>query len=307
RRFGTKPASCSGDAEDRGVFFSRSDTVRGPYGDPVAVGTAVGCPQAAALPRSGSVGALTCEGEGCDRVVRGDSDVFRDPDTGRVWLAYSWSTPSPPKTAWERSNHGVHVGIVELDAKDLPSIRCSENTPVLHVGNPHDMAFRTKLQKYCDRCGESLGFERDRQDQIVQRDGFTWSVMGGPSMFRRGDFVYVLMHGGQWDSGYSHVFWVAAETVEQLENGNLFRIAGRFLIPSEGMSFGQGQAVVGPDGEHWYFVHQGLDQAACRATGDCVRNLWTSPIEFEDRNDGRGEVWIKARFPAEDPSIEVLR
>jgi hypothetical protein len=31
-----------------------------------------------------------------------------------------------------------------------------------------------------------------------------------------------------------------------------------------------------------------------------------SPLEFEDRGEGRGDVWVKPRFPAEDPAVRVV-
>jgi hypothetical protein len=61
-----------------------------------------------------------------------------------------------------------------------------------------------------------------------------------------------------------------------------------------------------PSRERWYFVHHRLDHAPCKAVGSCARDVWVSPIEFEDRGDGRGDVYIKPRFPAEDPSIQVI-
>jgi hypothetical protein len=34
--------------------------------------------------------------------------------------------------------------------------------------------------------------------------------------------------------------------------------------------------------------------------------VWVSPIEFEDRGDGLGDVWIKPRFPAKDTKITIV-
>ncbi|MBW2702491.1 MAG: hypothetical protein JRF33_16850, partial [Deltaproteobacteria bacterium] len=61
------------------------------------------------------------------------------------------------------------------------------------------------------------------------------------------------------------------------------------------------------DGQHWYFVHHRLDSQACINQGDCSRDVWVSPIEFEDRVDGRGEVHILPRFPAEQAEVEVIQ
>ena len=92
------------------------------------------------------------------------------------------------------------------------------------------------------------------------------------------------------------MFWVADPTVEGLALDNPARLEGRYLIPSDGMSFGHGAPVLVPDDDSWYYVHHRLDGAACQA-GDCSRDVWVSPIELEDRGDGLGAVQIKARRP----------
>jgi hypothetical protein len=28
-------------------------------------------------------------------------------------------------------------------------------------------------------------------------------------------------------------------------------------------------------------------------------------MDFDDRGDGRGDVWLRARFPADDPGVSV--
>ena len=101
------------------------------------------------------------------------------------------------------------------------------------------------------------------------------------------------------------MFFIAAPTVAELAYDNPSRLVGRYLIPSKGQSFGHGEAVLGPNGKDWYFVHHRLDHDACKASGDCRRDVWVSPIEFEDRGDGKGDAWIKPRFPAEDRAVRV--
>ena len=117
--------------------------------------------------------------------------------------------------------------------------------------------------------------------------------------------MYLLVSGSAWDSAYYHVYWVAAKSVEELAYENPGRLVGRYLIPSDGQSFGHGTAVLGPDGVSWYFVHHRLDHGPCAVSGACQRDVWVSPIEFEDRGDGLGEVHIRARRPAQTPGVEV--
>lgn len=82
------------------------------------------------------------------------------------------------------------------------------------------------------------------------------------------------------------------------------RLVGRLLIPSDGQAFGHGTAVLGPDGARWYFVHHRLAHVPCGESG-CDRDVWVSPIEFDERGDGLGAVHIRPRWPAEDPSFSV--
>ena len=65
-------------------------------------------------------------------------------------------------------------------------------------------------------------------------------------------------------------------------------------------------AVLGPDGKHWYFVHHHLDAQRCQANNDCRRDVWVSPMELADHGDGNGDVYLEPRFPAEDPTVEVV-
>eukprot|EP01052_Picozoa_sp_SAG31_P019446 SAG31_NODE_1416_length_8441_cov_11.436706_10_plen_104_part_00 len=88
---------------------------------------------------------------------------------------------------------------------------------------------------------------------------------------------------------------------QQLVPGSRGRMVGRFLIPSLGQSFGSGQVIRAPN-DAFVYVHHHLNHTAC-VSGvwpGCRRDVWISPIEFEDRGDGRGDVWIRPRFPAEE-------
>ncbi len=91
---------------------------------------------------------------------------------------------------------------------------------------------------------------------------------------RRGDYVYMFVSGSLFDSAYYTVFFVAAKTVEELATDNPNRLVGRYLIPSKDQSFGHG-------------------------TPSSARTARRSTYSFEDRGDGKGDIWIKPRFPAE--------
>lgn len=311
-RYRTAQRPCPAYAEDGGIYLAWSRSPTGPYADPArpweplpAGGQISTCALRDQLPRSLDVTARNCQGTFCHHIIRLDSDVFRDPKTGRWWLAYSWYTNRPPQVAWERGNHGEHINLVELDAADPFAVRCDAQVAQVGVANPHDGATMSRLSQSCARCNEMLSNTRGRQGENVFFDGHLWGVTEGASLFRRGDLVYLMVSGSLWDSAYYHVYWVAAPTVEELRYDNPNRLVGRYLIPSQGQAFGHGSAVEGPDGKSWYFVHHRLDHPPCRTSGSCGRDVWVSPIEFEDRSDGRGAVHIKPRFPAEDPSVTV--
>ena len=308
------PGACGPYLEDSGVYLASAASVEGPYAplekswEPFPAGAnEAACPSNVrdALPRSVPYASQDCQGTFCHHVVRLDSDVFRDPADGRWWMAYAWYTNTPPQVAWELANHGEHVGLVELDPADPFAVRCDVATPQIPIANPHDPNLLSALATSCPGCDQMLSFTKGRQGEDVVRDGVSWGVIEGPSLFRRGDYVYALLSGSIWDSAYYHVYWIAAPTVEELATDSPSRLVGRYLIPSMGQSFGHGSAVLGPDAESWYFVHHRLDHAPCAAQGNCARDVWVSPIEFEDRGDGKGEVYIKARRPAEEAGFEV--
>jgi hypothetical protein len=266
------------------------------------------------LPRSLWTSSEDCQGGSCHQVIRLDSDVFRDPATGRWWLAYSWYTNRPPMVPWEEANHGEHVSLVELDASDPFAVICDLDVPQLHVANPHDGDTLAALGSACVGCDERLSMTRGRFGEELVFDGFSWGIVEGASLFRRGDWVYLLISGSAWDSAYYHVYWVAAPTVEELALGSGARLVGRYLIPGQPVpgdpaspdwAFGHGTAVLGPDGDAWYFVHHRLDSTACRGPGDCRRDVWVSPIAFEDHGDGLGDVHIAPRWPAQEPGVRV--
>jgi beta-xylosidase len=312
RRYEAPQARCAPYDNDSGVYFAWSDSPLGPFAravwEPLPAGASRGPGEPALYddaPRSPLWASTACAGGRCDRTMRLDSDVFLDEATGRRWLAYSWYTESPPRTAWERDHHGEHVSLVELDRADPLLVRRSPAPVEILAGDAHDRRTLERLRASCDRCGEMLSMTTDRRGDAAVRDGRSWGVAEGAALFRRGGFVYLLMSGSLWDSAYYHVFWAAARSVEELAADNPGRLVGRYLVPSRGQSFGHGSPVLGPDGEHFYYVHHRLRADACRAGDDCARDVWVSPIEFEDRGDGLGDVHIKARFPAEEPDTEI--
>jgi hypothetical protein len=77
------------------------------------------------------------------------------------------------------------------------------------------------------------------------------------------------------------------------------------LGPSAQHSFGHGSVVLGPDNQQLFYVHPRLRAEACRNANDCARDVYLQPLDFEDRGDGRGDVWIKTRFPSENPGVVV--
>lgn len=151
-----------------------------------------------------------------------------------------------------------------------------------------------------------LSFTKGRFGEEAKRNGYSWGVVEGPNLFRRGNYVYLLLSGSIWDSPYYHVYWVAAPTVEGLSLDNPQRLVGRYIIPSDGQSFGHGTAVLGPDGQHWYFIYHHLRNSDCKYKNDCARDVWVSPIEFEDQGDGKGAVHIKSIWPAKKPTVEII-
>lgn len=311
QRFAAPQSPCPPYDEDSGVYLAWSAGPAGPFAPPdrpwepsPAGADFETCPYRPVLPHSLDFAADDCQGIPCPLVMRLDSTVFHDPHTGRWWLAYSWYTNSPPKLAWELANHGQHVSLVELDPNDPSVVRCDLAVAQIHAGNPHDAETLARLAASCSGCEQMLSMTRGPLGEEMMRDGVSLGVVEAPSLFRRGEYVYLLLSGSNWDSPYYHVYWVAAKSVEALAYTDPGRLVGRLLIPSDGQAFGHGSAVLGPDGERWYFVHHRLARVPCEKSG-CDRDVWVSPIEFEDRGDGLGDVHIRPRWPAEDPSFIV--
>ncbi len=84
-------------------------------------------------------------------------------------------------------------------------------------------------------------------------------------LFRRNNLVYALLSHSAYDSAYYSIMFAAAPTVEELDLSNPNRLIGRFLIPSRDQSFGHGTAVLGPDNEHYYYIHHHLNHDLCNS------------------------------------------
>lgn len=315
QRFAKDPGNCPPHANDSGIYLASSDSPLGRFAGPSrpwepfpAGANQASCPAAirTSIPHSPDYASGDCPGGPCDNLMRLDGDFFFDTATGQSWMAYAWYTHTPPALPWEVGNYGEHVSIVELDQADPFAVRCDAAVTKVSAANPHDAATNQKLAASCSGCDEMLSMTKGRFGEELSHEGVGgWGVVEAPSLFRRGEWVYLLVSGSAWDSAHYHVFWVAAKSVEELSYANPCRLTGRYLIPSAGQSFGHGTAVLGPDDEHWYFVHHRLVHGPCAAQGSCTRDVWVSPIEFEDRGDGLGDVHIRPRKPAEAAAVEV--
>jgi hypothetical protein len=311
-RYDTPQSPCPAYGEDGGVYLAWSARPTGPFADadhpwePLPAGGQIAtCALRDELPHSLDLVSPDCQGTWCHQVIRLDSTIVADPADGRWWLAYAWYTNTPPLVDWETTNLGEHVSLTQLDGADPFAVVCDTSVPQVHAANPHDSATLATLAASCDGCDTMLSNTRGRYDEEMTRDGFSWGVAEAPVLLRHGDLVYLFVSGSAWDSAWYHVYWVAAPTVEELSWENPARIAGRFLIPSDDQAFGHGSIVAGPDGSSLYMVHHHLDHAACLA-GDCSRDVWVTPITFEDHGDGRGAVWVQPRWPAQDGrTVEV--
>ncbi|MEZ4469075.1 MAG: family 43 glycosylhydrolase, partial [bacterium] len=213
--------ACPPYGEDGGVYQAWSPTPEGPYArpdhpwEPVPAGAnAATCALRGQLPRSVDYVSRDCQGTFCHHIIRLDSETWQDPATGRWWMSYAWFTNVPPRVDWERTHLGEHVSLVELDAADPFAVRCAADVPQIFVADGHDAGLRRALADSCPGCDAELAFDRGRQGEPLTHAGLPWTVVEGPALLRRGDYVYAFMSGSAWDSASYHVFWVAARTVE---------------------------------------------------------------------------------------------
>ncbi len=288
---------------EMGVYLAWSNSPKGPFAqqtsnhahEPFPVGASSTCPRKNALPRSVPWASPNCQGGGeCQNIVRLDINVFKDG--GDYWMGYSWYTDD----GYNGPLKGEHTSIVKLSRSDPFTVDCNA-TPIF-IGNSRDRNLVNKLKLSCgndSKCKEMLSFTKDKQG-----DEFAWGgVVEGPSIFKQGEYYYPLMSGSTWDSSYYHVYWIASKTIAGLKWDNPNRLVGRFLVPGTGRNsvryaFGTGTVVRDRSGR-WQYVYGGLIHNNCQQ-GDCSRYALVSPIEFVDKNDGKGRVHIKTIYPVEE-------
>ncbi len=243
--------------------------------------------------------APTCLEQACENFPRLDGSYFRQGE--RLYLAYSWFTNPAPKTRWEKKNHGVSLSVREMPA-DRPTV-ASCNEAALVTLHPGDKTLERQLAKSCPRCYERMSFSKDVGNLPLQWAGAPGGILEGPSLFQRGDYVYLLFSHSGFQSAYYSVSWIAAKTVAGLAKPE--RLVGRYLIPSGPYAFGHGSPL--QLAEKWFYAYHRIDAESCaKETGRrCERDVFVSPMEFEDRGDGKGDVWLKARYPEQDREVTV--
>lgn len=304
-------ASCEHAVGGGTVFVAYAKKPEGPYAldaqEPLKVEPAKDCERSikVELPRSRrSRKHQSCANEGeCQRVLRLDGYPWWDPLEKKTWLFYSWGLPSTTAS----SEPGQYISAVEIEKKHHHRPRCEAGNVPFTVGDPYDPEVIPKLPDACEFCGDNFGMGESREGNTMIRNGRPWRITEGAGVFRRGEWVYLLMSGSGWPSPTYHVYWIAVRGgVRELADRSGKRISGRFLVPDQG-NFGHGTPVLGPNGKRWYYVHHALENhAACKAHWrGCRRPVYVTPIEFEDRGDGLGEVWIRPVSPKRGERLRV--
>lgn len=284
-----------------GVFAAISDNgTKGQFavtwGRAFAMGESAFCEIAKTpYPRS-RWNASDCLNGDCEDIPRIDGTLFEDQ--GKSYFAYTWFTNPIPRNERERSAHGFHVSLVEMEKERPYRTICRPKVNRLSIVGPGDEALLENLAQSCPDCGRNLSFTKDQHGDHWQWNEFHAGITEGASLFRRGDYVYLLFSHATYDSAYYSVAWVAAKTVEGLSRSAPDRLAGRFLLPSGRFAYGHGSPIQGPDG-NWFYVYHRIDHVSCAADTDrkCERDVLISPIEFEEKADGRGPVHIRAIRP----------
>lgn len=311
---------CPEHRDDSSVFVATSVSVKGPYApssratEPRPVAPSAACAPAIAqnLPRSRWAPNATCEGGPCQDIPRLDSTYFEDPQTGKVWMGYTWYTSTPLANApWERFNQGSHVSLIEMNRANPTEVKCASNNAPIFALNPQHQPTLDRMKAYCTGCGDFLNNAMNSSGGSYQKNGYTFAIGEAPALFRRGDYVYMLWSGGMWNSKAYHIAYTAARSVAELQYENMDRIIGRVVIPGANKSFGHATPVLGPLGDDdWYLLHHSMeDVSGCRSgrAGACDRALWVTKLEFEDRGDGKGDVYLKPRFLGAEKARIIVR
>lgn len=294
---------------EMGVYLAWSNSPKGPFApyshihEPFPISASDSCPKKEALPHSVEWASPNCQGGYCENIVRLDVNIYKSAN--EYWMGYSWYTDD-----WYNGHlKGEHTSIVKLDSSDPFKVDC--NASPIFIANSQDSNLINKLKLSCNgvqKCKEMLSFTKDKTGGEFSLGG----VIEGPSIFKRGEYFYVLMSGSTWDSAFYHVYWIASKTIEGLAWNNPNRLVGRFLVPGEieiikndmvkviKYAFGTGSALKDKSG-NWQYVYAGLPYDQCSdPINDCSRYALVSPITFEDKNDGKGKVHIKTIYPTED-------
>ncbi len=298
------PRSCPPFDGDTGIYAVTSATgVEGGFGtdplEPLTIGVNPRCEKIGSYPHT-QVRKKGCALGKCDQTFRIDGTYFRDGD--HTYLAYTWFSNPKPRNQEEKKHHGFHISIVEMEKEHPERTLCEPSVHKISVISPGDTTLIKKLADYCPTCSERLSFSKTREGEDWNWNGTPAGIAEGPSLFRRGEYVYLLFSHAHYDSAYYGVSWVAAKTVTGLGESNPDRLVGRFLIPSGVYGFGHGSPLRDPAGMGWLYAYHRIDNKAClEGIGRrCERDLFLSPIEFEDRKDGRGDVCIVPRRPEGD-------
>ena len=244
-----------------------------------------------------------------------DSDVFVDPDTDTVWLAYASDFN---EQGWLES-----IGIVQLN-KDL-SIMCRQDNALFPFTNAAGTAGKIDsdpmMTNYCD----ALLGSGNKCPPFTTRAVDSRNAQEGPALMRRNGWLYLFYSGASWSGAlcwpqallaadasskielhsagpdYS-VSFIAARTMADLgtqpASGIVCvpgrRLCGRFVVSYDvngvRQVFGHGRPFQTPDGT-WMF---GFHHDAIPLTH---RDTYVAPITFVDRNDSLGDVWIMPIFP----------
>ncbi|OFZ50266.1 MAG: hypothetical protein A2404_07435 [Bdellovibrionales bacterium RIFOXYC1_FULL_39_130] len=298
--------------ETTGVYFASSSSVTGPYApaakswEPMVAGASGACSIKNQIPRS-VINSPNCQNGGCINIIRLDSSMFYDQSSNRFFLSYSWYTNLPALTGntWEKNNYGSHIGMAEMDSTDPFVVKCQSGDGKFLV-NSHSALLINRMTENCARssnqstCTSNLSLTTDKYGNQWLREGNIFGVAEGASIFKRGNYYYLMASGSTWDSPQYNVFWIASTTLEGLSTNYVGSIMGRYLIPHDGHSFGHGSPVETAPGV-WYYVYHRLNNTNCRNSNNCSRDIWISPITFEDTGDGKGAIWIKPIIPTISP------
>lgn len=303
------PEQCPAFEGNPSIYAMTSENgMGGPFGkaekEPTLLGHSPECDRIGDYPKSpGRV--KGCDVGRCDKQFRIDGSYFSE--SGKTFFAYVWFS-NPQVRNWnEKRDHGFNISLVEMDAGRPERTRCETAPRAWHAVSPGDKNLLNKLAASCPACSEWLSFSKNTEGAEWIWQGARAGIVEGPSIFRRGEYLYLLFSHSVYDSAYYGVSWVAAKTIEGLGDEKN-RIVGRYLIPSGKYSFGHGTPFIGPDGKNRFYVYHRTDNEACvkNVGRKCERDIFLSPLDFEEKKDGLGAIHIKPRRPDRDDANLTL-